>query len=762
MHNLEEMRLSRPQGTGELCVVYLSTFPPRKCGIATFTEDITNAMDEMLAPLIKSKIVAMNPNDVVSYRYPRKVILQINQDNKEEYVQVAQRINQMDEVQLVNIQHEFGIFGGKWGSHLIPFVETLRKPMVINFHTVLPSPNKEVAHIVKSLAESASSVTAMTSLSKKILSQEYGISARKIKVIPHGVHSQPYTSSKQAKTTLGYSDRVILSTFGLLHGNKGLEYVIDALPEVVKIFPNFVYIIFGATHPVILIKEGESYRNFLIERIRDLGLYDHVKLYNKYFPLDELLHFLKATDIYISSGLDPDQAVSGTLTYALGMGRPVISTAFSQAKEVVTDAVGTLVDFRNPRAYTDAILRLLEDENLRSQLGENAYFRTRYMIWPNVAVQYAKVFSEHARSFAMISEQKYLPKIKLNHLIRLTDNFGIVKFAKLTRRDASSGYTLDDNAHALAAVALYYRKFGAPSKRLLTLTQQNKLLGLINTYLDFIIFVTKPDYSFRNFVSADKTLDDSLNGQSNLENANARALYALALTSTVGSLPTTVKQKAFGLLQNSIVKGASFDSPRAIALYVKALFVLLDKKVEIKGIDLERTLRNQCDKLLHLYEETNSPDWQWFETYLAYSNGVLPEALLLGYRITGDEKYLTIGKATLDFLIKESFVDGVYMSVGQDGEHYKNGKRRYHNQQPEEVQSIIYALSACYSVTGDESYSRLMHRVFYWFLGDNSVNQVVYDRTTGGCYDGVGKKTINLNQGARATIAYLLARLALA
>ena len=762
MYNLTKKKkgLHRSRETGKFCVVYVSTFPPRECGIATFTEDLTHAMDEMFAPQIQSKIVAMNPQGVVKYYYPRKVILQINQDNQEEYVQVAQRINQMDEVQLVNIQHEFGIFGGKWGSHLISFVKTLRKPLVITFHTVLPGPDEELLYNVRSLAESASAVTVMTNLSKKILSQEYGVAARKVKVIPHGIHSQPYTSSTRAKRTLGYSDRVVLSTFGLLKRGKGLEYVIDALPEVVKKFPNFVYIIFGATHPVMLSNEGESYRKFLIDKIRDLGLYDHVKLYNKYFPLTELLHFLEATDIYISPSLNPNQAVSGTLSYALGMGSAVISTAFAQAREVVTEEVGILVDFRNPQAYTDAILQLLEDENLRLQLGMNAYFKTRYMIWQNVAVQYAKVFSEHAQSLAMVSEQKSLPKIKLNHLIRLTDKFGIVQFAKLTRRDVSSGYTLDDNARALAAVVLYYEKLGAPSKRLLTVTRRKELLRLINTYLNFIVFVTKPDYRLHNFVNADKTLNDFLNEQTSPENANANALYALALTSTVGSLPTTAKQKAFGLLQNSIVKGASFNSPRAIAFYIKALFVLLDKKVEIKGIDLERILRNQCDKLVYLYEEASFPDWQWFENYLAYSNAVMPEALLLGYRITGDEKYLRIGKTTLDFLIKESFIDGVYMPVGQSGWYYMNGRRNNFDQQPEEAKSTVCALNACYSVTGDEYYSKLMHRAFYWFLGDNSLNQVVYDRTTGGCYDGVGNKTINLNQGAESTISYLIARLA--
>ncbi|MFC1987062.1 glycosyltransferase [Chloroflexota bacterium] len=746
--------------TGELSVVYISTFPPRECGIATFTQDLTRAMDGMLAPMVKSKIVAMNTKGVVSYRYPRKVILQINQDNQEEYIQAAQAINQMDGVQMVSIQHEFGIFGGEWGSYLIPLVKALRKPVVITCHTVLPDPDAGLLNTVRSLAESASAIIVMTNLSKRILTQEYGVAARKIKVIPHGIHSRPYTSSRHAKMTLGYSDRVVLSTFGLLSRGKGLEYVIDALPEVARKFPNFVYIIFGVTHPVVLSNEGESYRNFLIEKVHKLGLFDHVKLYNQYFPLSELLHFLEATDIYISPSLDPNQAVSGTLSYALGTECAVISTAFAQAREVVTNEVGILVDFRNPQEYTDAILQLLEDENLRLQLGENAYFRTRYMIWPNVAVQYARVFSEKAKKLARISEQKSLPRIKLDHLVRLTDNFGIVQFAKLTRRDISSGYTVDDNARALAVVALYYGKFGASAKHRLTEAQKRKLLRLIATYLDFIAFVSQPDGSFHNYVKADKTLNDPDNERENLENANARALYALALASTIGLLPRTVRQKASSLLQSSIAKGAFFESPRAIAIYIRALFVLLDKKIEIKGIDLKAILRKQCDKLVHLYDETSSPDWQWFEGHLTYSNAVMSEALLLGYRITGDEKYRQIGKTTLDFLVEKSFIDDVYMPVGQNGWYYMNGKRSNFDQQPEEVSSMVHAVAACYLVTGDEHYYKLMHRVFYWFLGDNSLKQVVYDRTTGGCYDGVGRKVINLNQGAESTVSYLMARLA--
>ena len=759
---LDKTRSPRSGAADKLSVVYVSTFPPRVCGIATFTEDLTHAMDEMLAPAVTSRITAMNYSDILGYRYPRKVTCQINQDNQEEYIETALRINQMDEVCLVSIQHEFGIFGGEYGSALIPFLQALRKPVVITFHTVLPNPDERLYATVASLAESASAIVVMTNTSQRILSQQYAIPQKKIKVIPHGIHSQPYTSSRQAKMTLGYSDRVVLSTFGLINRGKGLEYIIEALPQVVAKFPDFVYIIVGATHPNVLRDEGESYRNSLIDKIYSLGLYDHVRLYNRYFPLNELLHFLEATDIYISSSLEPNQAASGSLSYALGMGRPVISTAFAQAIEVVTDEVGIVVDFRNSQAYADAILQLLEDEKLRQQLGENAYFRTRNMTWSNVALKYAKVFAEFAPRLTGIIEPKSLPRIKLDHLIHLTDSFGIVQFAQLSRRDVASGYTLDDNASALTAAALYYRKLGTPTQNSSPAREKRRLLRLINIYLDFIGFSLKSDGHFHNFVKSNRTPDDVRNRQSNLEESNARAIYALALTAAGSSLPRTIRQKAFNLLQKRLDSGISFSSPRAMARRIKALCVLVDRKVQIEGIDLKEMLRNHCDRLVELYEITSHDDWQWFESYLTYSNGVLPEALLQGYRTTGDEKYLRVGKTTLDFLIQESFVNDICRPIGQDGWRHQGGERHYFDQQPEEAKSIVRALSAAYAVTGDDEYSRLMYRAFYWFLGDNSLNQVVYDRTTGGCYDGVGRKEINLNQGAESTIAYLTARLFLA
>jgi hypothetical protein len=598
----------------------------------------------------------------------------------------------------------------------------------------------------------------MTQHSKYILIEDYGIPEQRIRVIPHGIHDGTYTSSQRAKAALGFADKTVLSTFGMLNRGKGLEYVIEALPAVVDRYKDFVYIIFGATHPNILKTEGETYRNSLIEKIYNLGLADHVKMYNQYFPLPQLLQMLKATDIYIATSLDPNQAVSGTLSYALGMGRPVISTAFAQAKEDVTADVGILVDFGNPWAFADAIISFLGDKTGQINLGKNAYFKTRGWTWPNVAIKYAKYFSECAPDLVEVVERKSFPRVKLSHLVRLTDRFGIVQFADLSKPDSTSGYTVDDNARALMVVTLCYDRLrhGLLSR---SIANREKLLRLTNIYLDFISLASRADGYFNNYFNLNRTPDDKFNSQVNLEEATSRALYALALTSAIGSISSKIREKAFTILQEKVKRNTPFQSPRAISWYIKALCVLLEKNIEIQGIDLTGALGEHCDKLLSLYDSASSPQWQWFESYFTYSNALLSEALLQAYRVTGKDRYLYVGKTTLDFLIEKTFREGIFMPIGQDGWYYRDGKRNHFDQQPEEVMTMVYALKVCYSITKDEHYGRLLYRAFNWFLGGNSIEAIMYDRTTGGCYDGVGRQNINLNQGAESTISYLLARL---
>jgi len=742
-------------------IVYLSTFPPRECGIATFTADLTAAMDDLLEPAIESRVAAINSDDISRYRYSKKVIFQLNQHSEQEYIETAKNINKMDEVKLVNIQHEFGIFAGEFGSYVVSFLKVLKKPSVVTFHSILPSPEAKLKTIVCSIAEEASGLVVMTDLSREILIREYGIAEEKISMIPHGIHSMPYTSSVKPKSALGFSKKVSLLTFGLLSRGKGIEYAIEALPKVINAYPDILYIVLGATHPNVLKEEGENYRKFLIQKVHDLGLSSHVNFYNEYVSVDSLLQFLKAADIYISTSLDPNQAVSGTFSYALGSGRPVISTSFAQAKDLIALEAGILVDFRDPDSYAEALIKLLKDPFLREQLGKNAYFRTRNMTWENVALEYSKLFSKYSGDIAKVSEHKKIPRVNLNHIIRLTDDFGVIQFARLSLPDISSGYTLDDNARALIVTCLCYGKLGGELKAAYPDKRKRELLKRIEVYLRFIEFVLGEDGVFYNYVRSDRTIDIELNKKDSLDDASGRAFWALALVAAADYLPDSARDKAFFLLKKRIKIYEMLESPRSVAFYAKGIYLLLKKMQEIEGKDLRGLLITHCDRLVSLYRGVSSEEWQWFESYLTYSNAVLPEALILGHKYTGNTDYSDIGIKTLDFLIAKTFVNGGYAPIGQDGWHHKNGARRYFDQQPEDVSAMVCALATAYSITGKDHYKRLMHEAFNWFLGDNSLKQVVYDRTTGGCYDGLGEGYINLNQGSESTTSYLLARFAI-
>jgi len=737
--NQQNKSLPRRQASWIVC---LATFSPRQCGIATFTADLTNAIDQMFGPSVKSKIVAMNLSEVSHFPYPDKVILQISQPREEDYVNAANKLNQLKEVKLVNIQHEFGIFGGEYGSHLLLFLKKLQKPIVTTFHTVLPDPDERMRDIVAAIMKYSKGIIVMTHSSREILKKDYGLDPDRIQVIPHGIHHVPYRTSKYAKSALGFYGKLILSTFGFLNPSKGIEYVIEALPAVVEKFPNVRFLVAGVTHPAVLGQEGETYRNFLIKKVYELGLSNYVSFYNTYFVVNKLLQFLEATDVYLSPSLNPNQAVSGTLSYALGSGRPVISTAFAQAKQDITSEVGILIDFKNPQAFTDAIIKLISNNELCLQMGKNAYFRTRHMTWENVALSYMKYFSQFAPELTL--GQRKFPPIKLEHLAKLTDNFGIIQFTKLTEPDLSSGYTLDDNARALIAVALHYKKFGAHSA-----------LKLASIYLNFLYRMAKPDGYFDNYVNSNRAIDRQRNIKENSEDPSARALYALALVSITKQIPKRFRKQAHSFFEQSFQKNIAFSSPRAIAFYIKALNCLLSKWKEPKTLAV---LRSCCEQLIILYEKSRSLDWEWFEPYLTYSNAILPEALLFGYKITGERRYLEVAEKTLNFLIKNTFKDDIYMPIGQGGWFFKEGMRSYFDQQSEDTAATVKTLNTMFQVTNRRQYEELASIAFNWFLGNNVLRQVVYDRTTGGCYDGIGEKFINLNQGAESTISYLLAR----
>lgn len=725
-------------------IVYVTTFPPRECGIATFTQDLTNSFDEMYNPREEAKIVAMNLDKTSLYPYDKKkVIFQISQPDEESYIKAAQYLNNLDQVTLVNIQHEFGIFGGSYGSHLLVFLRELKKPVVVTFHTVLPTPNKELHDIVFAINNHICGIVVMTQSSKNILVKDYSIDPDKISIIPHGIHAVIFTDSKKAKHDLGYSKNITISTFGLLSKGKGIEYGIEAMASIVKKFPNAVYLIIGATHPVILKNEGEKYRNTLVKKVHNLKLENNVFFYNKYLKINELLHFLEATDIYLALPQDPNQAVSGTLSYALGSGKPVISTSFAQAKEDVTDEVGILVDFKDVGQITTALSTLIADPEKRKNMAKNAYFRTRGRTWRNVILAYMREYIRIVPSLGNV--EKNIPRIKSSHIFELTDDFGMIQFAQLTKPDLSSGYTTDDNARALTAMVTYYEKFG-----------KKRVLPLIQTYLRFLEYVEQKDGGFHNYVDGERKIPQDQHLKGNLETTSARVMFALAKTSVSTKLPKVIREMATTLFVRNIHIGEKMTSLRSIAYFIKALVAW---NITHKTPDIQLSVEKLAEKLTTMFEENNGQDWKWFEDILAYSNALMPDALVDAYTLTKKEKYLSIARQSLDFLIGYSFEEDVCVPVGQNGWLKRGQEKHRHDQQPEETAVLVFALKSMYRITGEEKYNKMRHNAFNWFLGNNTLHQVVYNQATGGCYDGVGEKEINLNQGAESTVMYLLARL---
>ncbi|RLD12981.1 MAG: glycosyl transferase [Caldiserica bacterium] len=723
-------------------ICFVATYIPKECGIATFTNDLLTHIDKH-NPLIPSSVIALNGKNE-TYNYPKEVKKIIRMEIKDDYKKAAEFVNNSD-IEVISVQHEFGIFGGDMGEYILDFLENLKKPVVITFHTVLPNPSFKVREIVRKIAYNCDSIVVMTKIGRDILKEYYGITPRKVEIIHHGVPFVYLRPTEFAKKRLGLEKNIVLSTFGLLSRGKGLEYVIYALPSIVRDYPEVVYLIIGQTHPNVKKQEGESYREFLKNEAERLGVAENVKFVNKFLSLEELLEYLEATDIYITPYLNPNQITSGTLSYAVGCGKVVISTPYLYAKDIIEEKRrGMLVKFRDPIEIADAVIYLLDNPEVKKQMEREAYSLGQKMTWEQVSWEYLKLLSQVSQGrkekASTFFEDRLLP-IKLSHLVTLTDDVGIIQHATFSMANRKTGYTTDDNARALVVAVKHYN-----------LSQDETSLRLINTYLSFIYYMQKSNGKFHNFLGYERNFLDNEGG----DDCFGRVIWAMGLLLSSDFIHENIKGAASHIFLTSLPQIENIFSLRGIALCLQGLNYYSKVEPSEKTISLIEKL---ADRLVEAYKVTAGNDWKWFENIITYANAKLPLGLLLAYDITKKNEYLEIGLESLEFIKNITIIDNRFIPIGNKKWYIRGGKRPYYDQQPIEASCMIEALKAGMKVTGEKEYGENALIVFDWYLGRNTKGEMMYDPVTGGCFDGLTPKGANRNQGAESTISYLLSRL---
>ena len=722
-------------------ILFVTSYPPRECGIATYSQDLITALNIKFSNSFSIKVCAMESGNS-NYSYSNEVKYVLNTTSDSEYTALALKINDDNDIKIVLVQHEFGFFHEHEQSFL-QFLTDVSKPVVVVFHTVLPNPDEQFKMNVQHIAAACDTIIVMTNTSSGILTNEYNVPQQKITVISHGTHLVPRLSKTSLKLKYKLKGRKVLTTFGLLSSGKGIETTIEALPAIVMKCPEVVFLVIGKTHPEVVKSDGEKYREMLEQRVKELSLQNHVVFINKYLELPELLEYLQLTDIYLFTTNDPNQAVSGTFVYAMSCGCPIISTPIPHAKEVLTKDTGIIFDFRNSLQLSVAVLRLLSNDKLRRSIGINTLQKIASTAWENSAVGHAKLFAKILGN--KISLRYNLPAINLNHLKEMTTQTGIIQFSVINRPDICSGYTLDDNARALVATSMN-----------LAMTGDKKNLIGIKKYLGFIKYCQEPEGDLLNYVDKGLNFTDQ-NETDNLDDSNGRAIWALGhLFSISELLPEKILKDAGSIIEKSLQHMETVNSTRAMAFAIKGLYYY---NLSTKTSESQLLITTFANRLVQMYEHESGKNWEWFESYLTYANSTIPEAMLYAWLLTGEAIYKDIAITSFNFLLSHTFNENGIEVISNKHWLNRGGKAGHFGEQPIDVAYTIMTLSEFYDVFHDEEYRLKMVTAFNWFLGENRLHQIVYNPCTGGCYDGLEEFNVNLNQGAESTVSYLMARL---
>ena len=735
-------------------IAVVGNYLPRHCGIATFTTDLCDALH---AEYGATELLALPVNDTEEgYDYPIRVRFELSENNLASYRKAADFLN-FSNIDLVCLQHEYGIFGGRAGAHILELLRHLHMPFVTTLHTVLRDPNPDQRAVMEEIATLSDRLIVMSQQSADILQEVLHVPIDKIDLIPHGIPDLPFTDPNFYKDGFGTEGKDVLLTFGLLSPNKGIENVIKALPKILSRHSNVVYMVSGVTHPHILRREGDKYRVYLQDLARDLGVEAHVIFRNRFVSPQELIELIGAADIYITPYRHKAQVVSGTLAYALSAGKAIISTPYLHAIELLDGERGALVPFDDPEAIAEKTVALLDDDTARHAMRKRAYLYARDMVWNRAAQKYMqsfeRIYNERLRNpratFSAQNTEKALdrlPAIKLDHLYRMTDHTGMVEHAVFVVPNYPEGYTTDDNARALIVTTLLED---------LGVRVPPGSVDLASRYMAFLWHAFDPSTKrFRNCLSYECNWQEPEGS----EDSHGRALWGLG-TVLGRSKIAGLRGAAGRLFELAIPAAVEFGSPRACA------FALLGLQEYLDSFPGDRAALGASDalanRLMNSYRSNRSDDWKWFESGLAYSNARLPQALMRAGVRAANEEMISAGLEALDWLvtIQRCEVKGHFVPIGSQGFHSKTTEKARFDQQPVEACANVAACLQAYRATGKGRWRKEAWTAFNWFLGDNDLQIALYDPATGGCRDGLHPDRANENQGAESTLSFLMALL---
>lgn len=734
-----------------LKVAFVGSYPPRKCGIATFTQDLRTATiarfgDESAAP-----VVALNDGSE-TYDYPPEVVFAIAEQDLSHYERAAEFLNRSG-VDVVCLQHEFGIYGGSAGGHVLSLVRALKMPVVTTLHTVLRDPSPEQHRVTSALIDASARVVVMTERARRYLCEIFAAPPGKIDVVAHGIHDVPFEEPERFKTTLAVDGRLVLLTFGLLSPNKGIEQVLNALPALIAEFPQVVYLVLGATHPNLVREHGEDYRLGLERLAKHNAVEQHVVFYNRFVDLPELMDFIGAADVYITPYLNERQIVSGTLAYAFGAGKAVVSTPYWHAAELLADGRGVLVPFSDSHAIAEAVGALLRDPARRLALRTQAHRLGRDMLWSRAAEAYRASFVGALASQAatrrrsllvrtLAEDTPRLPRPRFDHVLRMTDSTGMLQHAWFSVPNYAHGYCTDDNARALL-LTLLWKDLGDTTA---TVDQ------LATTCLAFLCYALDPvTKRFRNFMGYDRRWLEAVGS----EDSHGRALWALG-TCAAHARDRGRRLLARQLFVEALPPAADLAHPRTWAFTLLGIHAYLTRH---PGDERAAALRvTLAERLMARFAEHARDDWLWLGDDATYDNARLPHALIQAGRALNRPAMFETGLLALRWLIqKQTSAEDVFQPIGSDGFCHRNGTRALFDQQPIEVQATVSACLEAYRATDDAGWFDRAQRVFEWFTGRNDLGLPLYDAKTGGCRDALHADRVNENQGAESTLAFHLA-----